>query len=146
MATNDGADEDEPPSGTDRTGGFLDWVLSGTPCVAFAVDERGRLTWWNDRLPAVTGHDPACLDALPAVELFASDPRMHGTDCVVSSGGRTGRGYRSRRPTGGRSPTISTGRPVPGRRAGGTSTRADRWASDRRTDGTATRPSPGTRG
>jgi PAS domain S-box-containing protein len=74
MATNDGTEDDEPPPGTDPTDGLLDWLLSGTSRVAFATDECGRLTWWNDRLPTVVGRGPACLGGLPATELFGTDP------------------------------------------------------------------------
>jgi PAS domain S-box-containing protein len=77
MATNDGTEDEEPPSGTDRTdpaGGLFDWLLSGTSRLAFATDACGRLTWWNDRLPTVVGRRPACLEGLPATELFGTDP------------------------------------------------------------------------
>jgi len=69
-----GPDDGGTRLGTHRTDGFLDWLLSG-PDVAFATDDRGRLTWWNDRLPAVTGRDPAGLDGLSTPELFATDSR-----------------------------------------------------------------------
>lgn len=79
--------------GADRTGGFLGWLLSG-PEVAFATDDRGCLTWWNDRLPVVTGHDSAELDGLSTPGLFATDPpearerlcrTVAGTDRVTLS-------------------------------------------------------------
>ena len=73
MAKGDGTDPDEWPASTGRTEEFLDWLFSGTEWVAFATDDRGTLTWWNDGLEAATGRDRACLDGLSAVDLFAID-------------------------------------------------------------------------
>ena len=74
MRRDEGADRDGRPFPSGGSGDLLGWLLSRGPWVAFAVDERGRLSWWNERLPAVTGRDRDCLDGLPATGLFASDP------------------------------------------------------------------------
>ena len=74
MKTDEATGDGDALSATGRSDGFLEWLLSGPPPVAFAADEEERLTWWNDRLEAVTGYDRACLDGLSAAELFAGAP------------------------------------------------------------------------
>lgn len=64
---------DESPTSGGVNGELLEWMLSGTRWVAFATDGCGTLTWWNDRLAAVTDLDGADLDGLTAAELFAMD-------------------------------------------------------------------------
>ena len=77
MSTDEGADRRDCPASTDGSVGFLEWALSGRR-VGFATDDRGRLTWWNDHLEAVTARDPEGLEGTPAVELFAGDPAEIG--------------------------------------------------------------------
>ena len=90
MATGERTDRDEWPFPSDRTGDVLGWLLSEGPWIAFATDECGCVTWWNDRLTAVTGRDRTCLDGLPAAELFAADPGPARDGLCAAVGGSDG--------------------------------------------------------
>ncbi|AGB15216.1 PAS domain S-box [Halovivax ruber XH-70] len=54
---------------------FVDRATDLLSDVLYVVDEEGRLAWYNERLPAVSGYEPSAIDEMSVQEFFPHTER-----------------------------------------------------------------------